>query len=488
MQHEPYDVFVSYERDHDSPRVYDIVSLLEVLDPTLRIFIDRRNLPNAQPFDIHIEREVSTARMVLGAISRHAAQSRKVAWECAKAYERRTLAAMLVGPKPKRTDWVDNWPPNPHRIQWVDVSQFKSEFFDPNFFDLAKIIDQRLDRPELRSAVSKLRSSLAARSRAALGNAVNPEFWIKLFEETDSLDALICMRAAFPDGSVREAIERRMLELEEKERENESWPDGVRRGSLIDARVAGGICFRDGQGLPTMVTIPTGSFYILPSTTESEYLTVPLSRARYIQIEHRFAVAQYLLTFAEWDFALANGLNLFIHEPVTKDSRGLDRARYPLFDVSWSEATGYCLWATRFTGKHYRLLSEGEWEYCCRATVLSTRFCFGDHLTNAQANFGHSHEIDHKTPVTPVGSFPSNKFRLFDMHGNLWEWVEDAWQADTEAIPSNGKAHIDASKRFRTVRGGSWANYPALLASNSRSYREMSAGDEFTGVRVARDL
>jgi formylglycine-generating enzyme required for sulfatase activity len=480
MEDEPYDVFISYERDHDSPRVYGIVSLLEILDPGLRIFVDRRDIPNGQQFDTSIEREAVTARMVLGALSCHAARSRKVAWECAQAHSRGALAAMLVGPKPARGDWDAAWHAQPWRTQYIDLSRFKREILDPSFCDLAQLIAERLDRSELRNTVARLGSSLVAHAREALGDAVNPDFWVDHFKETDSLDALICMRTAFPDGPIREAIDRRALELARSERENGSWPDGVRRGEMIDVRAGGGTCFRDAPGLPTMVTIPTGSFNV-GAAAQGE------SRLRQIRIEHRFATAQNLLTFAEWDFALKNKLDQFVPEPERKDSHGLDRDRYPLFGVSWMEASGYCLWATRFTGKRYRLLSEGEWEYCCRATAL-TMFHFGDRLTNAQANFGCSREVGQKIPVTPVGSFPPNKFQLFDMHGNLWEWVEDAWQTDADDIPASGRARIGGSKRLRTVRGGSWANYAALLASTSRSFRDLAAGDDVTGLRVARDL
>lgn len=484
MRDEPYDIFVSYARTNDPPRVYALVSLLEMLDRDLRIFVDHREIPNGQSFNKTISKEVQSARMVLGAISEDAARSRAVAWECGQGHARDALTMVLIGNRPK--DWVQGWYPNPQETQWTDLSRCKMEVFDPAFQEFAELIAKRLDRPALRESVDWLRRSLAGRMRSDNGDGktLTQVQWRDLIRATQSLDTLNTIRTLFRKGPVREMVDQQISIFEANEHEARTWSDGLLRGTYIFADTVDGTPFRDGDGLPVMVTIPDGSFPLQTVSREDGKVMT----TKHIRFDHRFAVSQHLLTFAQWDFALANGLHQFLPDAQRKDSRGLDHARYPLFDVSWNEARAYCLWATWLTGMRYRLLSEAEWEYCCCAGVYGKRFHFGDRLTETQASFGRARTVSDKLPLSPIGSFPPNRFQLFDLHGNLWEWVEDPWQGGISSVPANGRARTEGSRFLRTVRGGSWANHVALLASDSRSYREASARDEVTGIRIARDI
>jgi len=144
------------------------------------------------------------------------------------------------------------------------------------------------------------------------------------------------------------------------------------------------------------------------------------------------------------------------------------------------------LWLSKAAGKRYRLPSEAEWEYAARAGT-TTRYAFGDEITPKQANFDHSFG-----KTTEVGAYPTNAWGLFDMHGNLYEWVEDVWHDDYGGAPADGTAWLDnegkISSRVRVIRGGSWLNLPGLLRSANRSRFDPEGRDIHLGFRVARTL
>jgi formylglycine-generating enzyme required for sulfatase activity len=170
--------------------------------------------------------------------------------------------------------------------------------------------------------------------------------------------------------------------------------------------------------------------------------------------------------------------------------------------VNWDDAEAYVQWLSRKTGKHYRLLSEAEWEYAARAGT-STAWYWGDseadqcHYANGADLSANAHGIstagvncDDKYPHTsPVGSFQPNKVGLYDMAGDVAEWVEDCYHDTSRDAPTNGRAVESCIPKFhnaRVMRGGEWNAIPAWLRSASRDVEVPSTlGDTF-GFRVAR--
>ena len=153
--------------------------------------------------------------------------------------------------------------------------------------------------------------------------------------------------------------------------------------------------------------------------------------------------------------------------------------RRPVILVSWKDAQAYVAWLSEQTGQPYRLLSEAEWEYACRAGT-TTRYSWGDDPpTPEQANFDET---------TKVGSCPANSWGLYDMHGNVWEWVEDCWNEGYEGAPNDGSAWTGGDCNRRVLRGGSWVNAPGALrsASRERYFPVVQVSD--VGFRVARTL
>ena len=180
-----------------------------------------------------------------------------------------------------------------------------------------------------------------------------------------------------------------------------------------------------------------------------------------------FAIGRFAVTFAEWDAAQAHP-EWKKHakiEPRNANDHGWGRGKQPIIDVSWNDAKAYCAWASAVTGKTYRLPSEVEWEQACRAGT-KTEFWWGDQLSPDQANFGMS-----KNRTVPVDSFEANPWGLYQVHGNVWEWCEDAYDASS-----------------RVVRGGSWSYDPVNLRSSFRLRIEPDDRGILIGFRVARVL
>ncbi|MBU6408677.1 MAG: formylglycine-generating enzyme family protein [Alphaproteobacteria bacterium] len=180
---------------------------------------------------------------------------------------------------------------------------------------------------------------------------------------------------------------------------------------------------------------------------------------------HNFEAGRYEVTFAEWDACVAaGGCNGY-----RPDDEG--RGRLPVINVSWNDAQAYVQWLSQRTGRQYRLLTEREWEIAARAGT-TTEYSWGDdppvcdQTARNGANFSEC--TDDRT--RPVGSFRPNGFGLYDVHGNVWEWVQDA------------------EGTSRVLRGGSWLGSPQGLRSaiRVRGYPSIRNGD--WGFRLARDL
>jgi formylglycine-generating enzyme required for sulfatase activity len=133
------------------------------------------------------------------------------------------------------------------------------------------------------------------------------------------------------------------------------------------------------------------------------------------------------------------------------------------------------------TKENYRIPSEAEWEYACRAGSR-TRYSCGDMIDSAHAAFGLT-----AGPVEP-GSFPPNAFGLYDMHGNIREWTADLWHDSYELTPSDGRPATEGHASMRLVRGGGWCDHAALLRSAARMRATQSIRSEVIGFRVARTL
>jgi formylglycine-generating enzyme required for sulfatase activity len=196
-----------------------------------------------------------------------------------------------------------------------------------------------------------------------------------------------------------------------------------------------------------------------------------------VRIARPFGLGMYQVTFADWDsFAEENPS---AHRP---DDRGFGRGGLPVFNVSWSDAICYVEWLTKMTGEPYRLPSEVEWEYCCRAGS-SDVFATGHRLSVDDANYLYTdfRERPGLGQPVPVGSYPPNAFGLFDMHGNVCELVADAWRDNYASQPS-------ADTPYRVVRNGGWDAMPRILRCAFRDWIHKDQRLDNVGFRVACDV
>ena len=247
---------------------------------------------------------------------------------------------------------------------------------------------------------------------------------------------------------------------------------------------------KDGGPGPEMVVLPTGSFRMgSPSGEAGRYNDEwPV---RTVTIGKRLAMGRYEVTFADYDrFADA-------HSSRTRpDDEGWGRGSRPVINVSQEDAQAYAAWLSAQTGKRYRLPSEAEWEYAARAGT-STRYSWGDSIACNQASYGlrsggpcNTGGDINLVRTAVVGGFAANAFGLYDMHGNVREWVEDCYVDTYTGAPTDGSARdTGCGSRIRAVlRGGAWRNNSRSLRSAYRYTSGPSASNRFGGFRLVQDL
>lgn len=252
---------------------------------------------------------------------------------------------------------------------------------------------------------------------------------------------------------------------------------------------APGTVFRDCPECPEMVVVPAGTFMMGSPASEKgrDSDEGPLHR---VNIGALFSIGKYEVTFAQWDACVSDG-GCGGYRP--HDS-GWGRGDHPVMYVSWRDARAYVSWLSRKTEKDYRLLSEAEWEYATRAGT-TTPFHFGATVSTDQANYngnytyGSGRKGVRRARTVPVGRFAANAFGLHDVHGNVWEWVEDCWHVSYAGAPSHGRAWTTGGDcGDRIVRGGSLSDGPRFARAAKRLGLDASRRDVMFGFRVARTL
>ena len=253
-----------------------------------------------------------------------------------------------------------------------------------------------------------------------------------------------------------------------------------------------GVLFADtmasgGLG-PEMVVIPAGRFRMGCVTRRDCFRDE--RPVHLVAFSEPFAVSRYAITFEEYDRFSGPGR-------VSDGDWG--RGRRPVINVSWDQAGEYAAWLSRETGRKYRLLTEAEWEYAARAGS-DRKYHFGDEIEQLcryanHADAGTDYEwrntlcadgTGKQTAV--VGSYAPNAFGLYDMHGNVWEWVQDCWNDHYRRAPRNGQAWLEGDCSKRVVRGGSFGYEAASLRSAYRASIEPRIRNNDIGFRIARDL
>jgi formylglycine-generating enzyme required for sulfatase activity len=233
---------------------------------------------------------------------------------------------------------------------------------------------------------------------------------------------------------------------------------------------------------PDMVVVPAGSFMMGSPATEQGH-TKPEEPLHQVTIAKPFAVSKYELTFDEWDTCVNYG-----DCPQGVSDGGFGRVQRPVIFVTWDDAQRYAAWLSKMTGKPYRLLTEAEYEYATRAGT-QTAYPWGDDIGKNSANCTGCGSKWDARQTAPVGSFKPNAFGLYDMVGNVFEWVEDCAHNNYDGAPADGSAWIEGGDcKSRVDRGGAWNFAPDSLRSADRDTSATGYRIDNLGFRVGRTL
>lgn len=239
--------------------------------------------------------------------------------------------------------------------------------------------------------------------------------------------------------------------------------------------------FRDGlkgggQG-PAMVWVPAGRFVMGTSLMSPDVLD---EKPEHEVAVGRYAIGRYEVTIAEYErFAQATGRR-------APSVGSLDKSVYPVAYVSWNDAVAYTAWLSKQTGARYRLPTEAEWEYAARAGTV-TAYWWGSSVAPGMAHcFGCKADAEPRQP-TRIGSFAANPWGLFDVAGNVAEWVQDCYAENYDQAPADGTALEIKECKARVARGGSFMSVPKSIRTSKREQYDPARNYDNVGLRVVRD-
>ena len=491
------------------------------------IFTDVDNMPAGVDFRVHLDEQVSQCEVLLAVIGKkwltvkNKGQRRLdepadyVRTEIESALQRKIRVVPLL----VQNAGMPGPDSLPESIRDLAFRHGVPIRYDPDFHkymnrlitdvsDYLKQLEEEEQRKAEQAAEAKRRAEEIERQKAATAKREQEEREAeqaavakRQAEEAESTEA---KRKAEEEAQQSEEETRRKVEEEAKRKAERAAKRKVARKAKRKAEEAAkrkallepalqqqvGAIFRDklsdGSEGPEMVVVPAGEF-LMGSQGKDSYAKGDEKPQHRVKILFPFAVGRYPVIFDEYDrfTKMTNG--------VPSYGMKWGRGRLPVINVSWNDAKAYVEWLSEKTSKAYRLLSEAEWEYACRATT-KTRYSVGDKIKSEDAHFYNfsrilSNNLRTKANTTEVGSYPANLWKLHDMHGNVFEWIEDVWHKSYEGAPSDGSAWLTSeNSRYRVVRGGCWNTLSKSLRSALR-YRSKPGWREPTfGFRVARKL
>jgi formylglycine-generating enzyme required for sulfatase activity len=223
-----------------------------------------------------------------------------------------------------------------------------------------------------------------------------------------------------------------------------------------------------------MVLIPAGEFMMGSPDGEGAGFERPQHE---VSIDS-FYMGKHEVTFEQYDlFCEKTGRS-------KANDRGWGRGKRPVINVSWHDAVAFCDWLSELSGDWYRLPTEAEWEYACRAGT-TTKYNFGDGARNLGQYAWFSGNAGRRTH--PVGALKVNAWGLHDMHGNVWEYCSDWYDESYYGGAPSSNPTGPANGQDRVRRGGSWGSDPGQLRAATRNYSSPDVAMGFTGFRYARD-
>ncbi|MBT4932608.1 MAG: formylglycine-generating enzyme family protein [Rhodospirillaceae bacterium] len=236
--------------------------------------------------------------------------------------------------------------------------------------------------------------------------------------------------------------------------------------------------FKDCEVCPEMIVIPPGSFFM--GSVFGDSTEMPVHR---VTIAYPFAIGRAEVKVWEWKACVADGNCDIVDTFFTQSPDD-----YPQTGISWPMAKDYAAWLSEKTGGTYRLPSEAEWEYAARGGT-QTRFWWGANFKENYANCEYCGTNKDVVGLRPAGTFPPNPYGLYDVSGNLYEWIEDCWNPSFKGAPTDGSSWLEGECRLRVIKGGSRMSYAKGIRPAYR-YRIHGGGTSGNnhGFRVLREL
>ena len=492
------DIFISYARE-DIERVRPIVKLIEAAGWS--VFWDR-TIPAGKTWRQYIGKALDDAKCIIAVWSRYSVKSKFVQEEADDGVQREILIPVLV---------EDVRPPLGFRsIQHEDLTDWKGDLDHPRAKSLIKAIEGYAGNPqkaatepsakpkvEVTRKAEPLKSETPVPIRAEKGQReVQPDEPKPLeskpdFEKpakinpTTKIGILIALFAAIVVGLVM------MFRQEPTKSITEISPPPAKREQLVATKPSSPSpqkTLTNNIGME-FVLIPSGRFTmgspISPEETAKKFggdvdLYEDQHPAHPVQISRPFYLQKTELTQGQW--RSVTGQN-----PSHFSECGDD---CPVESVSWDDIQMFLQKLNKLEGlegaDRYRLPTEAEWEYACRANTI-TAFSFGDDARKLVEYGWFGENSDFKTH--PVGTKKPNLWGLYDMHGNVWEWVEDDWDDNYSGAPDDGQAWIENPRADdRVWRGGGWRSDAQFCMSATRNWGASDDRDTYLGFRLARSV
>jgi formylglycine-generating enzyme required for sulfatase activity len=257
-----------------------------------------------------------------------------------------------------------------------------------------------------------------------------------------------------------------------------------------------GKVFKDCRHCPEMVVLPAGTFTM--GTPEDEVGREPDEGPMHeVTFDKPFAMSRYQITAGEWaQYMKETGVTL--PDGDTRPGRACTNGkpsypqgpRQPAVCMNFAEVTAYAAWLSRKTGQHYHIVSEAQREYAARAGSTGpfpfpfdpgTEYSIATHANTYGPTDGYSHS-------SPVGSYPPNAFGMYDMHGNVYEWIADCYHPDYVGAPTDGSAWTEPDCDTLRIRGNDWGEAPVFSRSGNRNDIDPQTRGDWIGFRVVRTL
>src|SRR6516164_3426514 len=505
-------IFISYSRRDSAAFVDELVMGLQ--DRGFAPMLDRHDIKPGEPWETRLSGLIEQSDTVVFVVSPQAVKSELCEWEIDKAL---ALSKRLL-PVIHKSVPDTEIPPKLSKLQFIPfhtapgIMRPLRELTEALRVDLEWIREHtrvaelatrwdRRGRPEsflLRADdLGAAKAWIATRKTAAPEITGEQRAFVKASEEAEATrlrkERVQHRRIAWLLGIVAVLLIAWFNQSYLKDQWNRYWKERPYRVANVDDYVLTpakeralkpGDTFQEcTKDCPMMVVIPAGEFMMGSPVNEKDH-SISEGPQHSVTIARPFAVSMFDVTFADWDACVSVG---GCPQEGRAHDAGWGRGTRPVIHVSWDDAQPYVDWFSRMTGKAYRLLTEAEWEYAARAGT-TTAYYWGDEIGKNNANCHRCGSQWDNLKTSPVGSFKPNLFGLYDMAGNVWQWVHDCDHADYKGAPTDGLAWTTGDCGRRIVRGGSWGYFPVDPRSAYRYGDNADDRNYTTGFRVARTL